>query len=350
MTASSISILGRPVGPGHAPLVIAEVSANHNGDLDRALKILEAAKAAGADAVKLQTYTPDTLTIDHDGPGFTIKGGLWDGYTLYGLYREAQTPWEWHKPLFKRGRELELITFSTPFDETAVDLLEELGAPAYKIASFEAVDIGLIRRVARTGKPMIISTGLADLGDIALAVETARSNGCKELVLLHCVSAYPSPASQMNLRTIPHMAEAFGVVAGLSDHTLGTAVSIAAVSLGAAVIEKHFTLRRADGGPDSAFSLEPEELKALTEGVRTAWESLGHVNYSRAADEQANLVFRRSLYAVKDIAAGNPLTADNVRAIRPGYGLPPRFLPELLGRRVREHLPRGTPLQWNLLE
>lgn len=347
---SEITIAGRRIGPGHPPYVIAEMSGNHNGDIKRAFALLEAAKESGADAVKLQTYTADTITIDHDGPGFRIEGGLWNGRTLYDLYREAHTPWEWHPQLFAKARELGITLFSSPFDPTAIDFLEELGAPAYKIASFEIVDLPLIQRAARTGKPLIISTGIASLGEIGDAVEAARTAGGREIALLHCTSGYPTPPEDSNLRTIPHLADAFGVVAGLSDHTPGTAVPVAAIALGASLIEKHFTLRRADGGPDSAFSLEPEELTELVANCRTAWTALGTVNYELEASEKGNKTFRRSLYAVKDIPAGAPLTADNVRSIRPGYGLPPKHLPDLLGRRAGRAIARGTPLSWSLLE
>lgn len=347
---SSFEIAGRRIGAHAPPYVIAELSGNHNGELARALKLIEIAKAAGADAVKLQTYKADTITIDHDGPDFTIEGGLWHGRRLHELYREAHTPWDWHEALFARGRELGITVFSTPFDFSAVELLEKLGAPAYKIASFEAIDLPLICRVAATGKPMIISTGITDLREIAEAVEAARGAGCRDLALLHCVSAYPAPAEDMNLRTIPHLASAFGVVAGLSDHTLGTAVAVAAVAIGAAVIEKHVTLRRADGGPDSAFSLEPEELRQLVDHCRTAQAALGRVSYTREASERGNLVFRRSLYAVVDISKGDLLSTDNVRSIRPGYGLAPKHLPSIVGRRARTDIKRGTALHWSLLD
>ncbi len=346
---AEIEIAGRKIGSAHAPFVIAEMSANHNGDIDRAFALIEAAAEAGADAIKLQTYTPDTLTLDHDGPEFRIKGGLWDGYRLYDLYKEAQTPWEWHEALFKKGRQLGLIVFSSPFDETAIDLLEELGAPAYKIASFEAGDHALIRRAARTGKPLIISTGMADLAEIGEAVAVAQEAGAQDIVLLHCTSAYPAPPGDMDLRTIRHLAETFNVVSGLSDHTLGTAVAVAAVALGAAVIEKHFTLSRSDGGPDAAFSLEPQELKQLTRDARFAWEALGTINYDRKPSEIANLTFRRSLYVVRDIAEGEVLTTANVRAIRPGFGLAPKHLDQVIGRQARVPLVRGTPLKWDLL-
>lgn len=345
-----IEIAGRKIGLAHPPFVIAEMSANHNGDLDRALALMDAAKQAGADAVKLQTYTPDTMTLDHDGPDFRIEGGLWDGYRLYDLYREAQTPWDWHRALFDRGRELGLIVFSSAFDATAVDLLEELEAPAYKIASFEVVDHDLVQKAARTGKPLVISTGMADLVEIGDALTAAREVGARDIVLLHCTSAYPAPASDMHLRTIADLASTFDVVSGLSDHTMGTAVATAAVALGATVIEKHFTLRRAEGGPDSAFSLEPDELARLTSDVRFAWEALGHVSYARKPSEVANLSFRRSLYVVRDIEAGQVLTNHNVRAIRPGYGLSPKHLDDVIGRKARIRLARGDALRWDALE
>ncbi len=341
-----VIIDGRPIGPGHAPYLIAELSGNHNGELGRALALIDAAKAAGADAVKLQTYTADTITIDHDGPGFRLEGGLWRGRTLHDLYREAHTPWDWHEPLFAHARSLSLTIFSSPFDATAVDLLERLGAPAFKIASFELNDLPLIRRAARAGKPMIMSTGLATLGEIAEAVEAA---GDVPLVLLHCVSGYPTPPEDCNLRTIPHLAEAFGVAAGLSDHTHGTAVPVAATALGAVVIEKHFTLSRAEGGVDSAFSLEPAEFKVMAEAVRTAWAALGRVHYGVKPSEAGGRDYRRSLYVVADVPAGAPLTADNVRSIRPGFGMEPRQLPAVLGRRAARDLKRGEALRWDML-
>jgi len=344
---AEVAIAGRKVGAGHPPYVICELSANHNGRLERALELIDAAAATGTDAIKIQTYTPDTITIDHDGPGFRIEGGLWDGATLYDLYRSAGTPFEWHPALIDRARQRGVTLFSTPFDESAVDLLASLGVPAYKIASFEVVDLPLIERVAREQKPMIISTGMAAPGEIEEAVRAARQNGADQLVLLHCVSSYPAKYEQANLRTIPDLARAFGAVVGLSDHTPGTACSVAAVTLGASVIEKHFTLRRADGGPDSAFSLEPDEFKRLVEDCRNAWLSLGRVDYTRSEEERKSLVFRRSLYVVEDIEAGAELTSRNVRSIRPGHGLAPKHLPQVLGRRALHALKRGTPLAWS---
>lgn len=350
MTGATISIAGRPIGPGQPPYVVAELSGNHNGDIERAFAIMQAAKEAGADAVKLQTYTPDTITIDHDGPGFRIEGGPWSGRTLYDLYREAHTPWDWHPALFAKGRALGLTVFSSPFDDTAVDLLESLDAPAYKVASFELVDLPLIRRMAATGKPLIMSTGMADLGEITDAVVAARDAGAGGIVLLHCTSGYPTPPGESNLATIPHLAAAFDVPAGLSDHTAGHAAAVAAVALGACMIEKHVTLRRSDGGPDAAFSLEPGELKALVDNVRLAWEAVGKVDYAVAPSERGNREFRRSLYVVEDIAAGASFTERNLRSIRPGYGLAPKHLPEVIGRKARSAIKRGTPLAWSLVE
>jgi pseudaminic acid synthase len=347
---NEVAIAGRPIGPGHPPYVIAELSGNHNGDIRRAFAIMAAAKQAGADAVKLQTYTADTITIDHDAPEFLIKGGLWDGRRLYELYQEAHTPWEWHAALFAKGRELGITVFSTPFDHSAVDFLATLGAPAYKIASFEAVDLPLIAKAAATGKPLVISTGMADETEIADAVATARAGGGAPVILLHCVSAYPARAEEANLRTLGDLALRFGVIAGLSDHTLGIEVAIAAVAAGACVIEKHVTLRRQDGGPDAAFSLEPDELKALCSGCRTAWAAMGKVNYERTEGERGNVVFRRSLYVVEDIAPGEIFSPANLRSIRPGFGLPPKHLPSVLGRRARHAVKRGTPLDWTMVE
>jgi len=344
----AIEIAGRQIGPGHEPYVICELSGNHNGQLERALTLIDAAAATGCDAIKLQTYTADTLTLDCDGPGFRIEEGPWAGRTLHDLYAEAFTPYEWHPALFQRAAERGVTIFSTPFDETAVELLEGLGAPAYKIASFEAVDLPLIARVARCGKPMIISTGLASLDEIGEALGTARDNGAAGVVLLHCVSAYPAPIEEANVRTVPDLARRFGVVTGLSDHTPGSAASVAAVSLGAAVIEKHFTLARADGGPDAGFSLEPAEFAALVRDCKAAWRALGDATYDQLGSEGAAAGHRRSLYVAADVKAGEALTSANVRSVRPGFGLPPKHLPQVLGRRAARDLRFGEPLDWNM--
>ena len=343
-----MNIAGRHIGPGFPPYVIAEMSANHNGKLETALRIIEEAKKAGADAVKLQTYTADTITLNCDSEDFCIHGGLWDGRSLYELYQEAHTPWDWHAPLFEHARKLGITIFSTPFDNTAVDLLEKLDAPAYKIASFEAVDLPLIKYVARTGKPMIISTGMADAEEIQEAIDAARAGGCKELALLHCVSGYPAPAADYNLRTIPDMIQRFDLVTGLSDHTLDNATAIAGIALGASIIEKHFTLDRSGGGPDDSFSLEPAELATLCKGARTAWEAMGQVDYGRKSSEQENVKFRRSLYVVKDIRAGDVITAEDVKSVRPGFGLAPKYLEQVLGKAVKQDVKRGTALTWDV--
>jgi len=347
---SEFAIAGRAIGPQHPPYVIAEVSANHNGRLEAAMTMIEVASRAGADAVKLQTYRPDTITLDSDAEAFRIRGGLWDGRTLYELYEEAHTPWEWHRPLFEHARKLGITIFSSPFDTTAVDLLEDLDAPAYKIASFEAVDLPLIRYVAATGKPMLISTGMADAEEIGEAVETARAGGCKQLALLHCVSGYPAPAADYNLRTIADMSERFGVVIGLSDHTLDNSTAIASVALGASIVEKHFTLDRSGGGPDDSFSLEPAELAELVRGTHTAWAALGQVDYGRKSSEQGNVQFRRSLYFVKNLKTGETITADAVRSVRPGYGLAPKFLEAVLGKRVSKNVASGEAVSWDAIE
>lgn len=347
--ANTLNIAGRLIGPSEPPYVIAEMSANHNGRLEQALRIIDAARQAGADAVKLQTYRPDTITLNCDSEEFRIRGGLWDGRTLYDLYREAHLPWEWHTPLFEHARKTGITLFSSPFDTTAVDLLEDLNAPAYKIASFEAIDLPLIRYVAATGKPMIISTGMADAEEIAEAVTAARDGGCHELALLHCVSGYPAPAADYNLRTLPDMQRRFGVVTGLSDHTLDNSTAVASVALGACIIEKHFTLDRNGGGPDDSFSLEPQELHSLCRSTRTAWEALGTVDYGRKSSELGNVQFRRSLYFVRDLRRGETITPDAVRSVRPGFGLAPKHLDRLIGATVCDDVARGTPTSWALI-
>jgi len=346
-----ISIAGRKIGPEYPPYIIAELSANHLGSYERALETLEMAAAQGADAVKLQTYRADTITIDHEGPGFRIEGGLWDGNTLFKLYQDAHMPWDWHAPLMHRGRELGVAVFSSPFDFTAIDLLVSLGAPAYKIASFEAIDLPLIARAASEGRPLIISTGMASLAEIEEAHGQAARGGAGGVALLHCISGYPTPAREANLRTIPDLAARFpGTVIGLSDHTLGTVVSTASIALGASIIEKHVTMSRADGGPDSAFSLEPAELKRLVEDCRTAWEALGTAHYDLTGSERGNIQFRRSLYVVRDIARDEPLSHENVRSIRPGFGMAPKRLPEIIGKRANRALMRGEPLHDDMIE
>jgi pseudaminic acid synthase len=349
-TLPSISIAGRRIAMDAPPYVIAEMSANHNGKLETALKIIEQAKTAGADAVKLQTYTADTITLDCDSEEFRIRGGLWDGKTLYQLYQEAHMPWAWHGPLFEQARKLGITIFSSPFDSTAVDLLEDLNAPAYKIASFEAVDLGLIKYVARTGKPMIISTGMADAEEIQEAIDAAREGGCKELALLHCVSGYPAPAGDYNLRTIPDMIQRFGLVTGLSDHTLDNTTAIVSVAMGASLVEKHFTLSRAEGGPDDSFSLEPSELAALCSDSKTAWAALGRVDYGLKSSEQGNVKFRRSLYFVKDLQAGEVITADCIRSVRPGFGMPPKALENLIGKKLTSTVKRFTRVESEVFE
>ncbi len=345
-----ITIDGRKIGPDYPPYIIAELSANHNGDINRAFQIMEEAKKAGADAIKLQTYTHETITMDCDSEEFQIHGGLWDGQTLYELYKGAHMPWEWHKPLFEKARELGITIFSSPFDFSAVELLEELDAPAYKIASFEVIDLPLIKRVAQTGKPMIISTGMANQEEIAEAIKTAKDNGSKELVVLHCVSGYPAPAEQYNLRTIADIAERFDVLAGLSDHTIDNATAVTSIALGACLIEKHVTMDRNGGGADDSFSLEPLELQALCKDTKTAWQALGKVNYERTEAEKGNVKFRRSLYVVKDVAEGEIFTPENVRSIRPGFGLAPKFYDEVIGSVAKQDIPRGTALEKEHLE
>ena len=345
-----IEIAGRKIGSEFVPYIIAELSANHNGSLDTALSIIEQAKYAGADAVKLQTYKPDTITLDSEADEFCIKGGLWDGRTLYELYEEAHMPWDWHKPLFDHARKVGITIFSSPFDTTAIDLLEDLGAPAYKIASFEAIDLPLIRYAASTGKPMIISTGMAGQTEIAEAIDAAKSAGCTDLAILHCVSGYPAPAEDYNLKTIPDMIDRFGLVTGLSDHTLDNTTAIASVVLGAAIIEKHFTLDRSGGGPDDGFSLEPAEMAALCRDAKTAWAALGKVDYGRKSSEQGNAQFRRSLYFVRDMAAGETITPDCIRSVRPGYGLPPKYFDSIVGQTIIEDISKNTPVKMRVIK
>lgn len=342
---TGFSIAGRQIGPGHPPYVIAEISANHNGDLGQALRIIDAAAEAGADAVKIQTYRPDTITLDADTPDFQISGGLWDGRRLYDLYDWAHTPWDWHEALFAHAAKRRITMFSSPFDPTAVDLLESLNAPAYKIASFEAVDLPLIRYVASKGKPMIISTGMANKAEIAEAVEAARAGGCRALALLHCVSGYPAPAADYNLATNADMAASFGVPVGLSDHTLDNTTAIASVALGACIIEKHLTLDRSGGGPDDSFSLEPDQFAALCAGARKAWQAVGQVDYGRKSSEAGNVQFRRSLYFVQALRAGQVVTADAVRSVRPGYGMAPKHLEQVIGRKVTRDVARNSPVR-----
>jgi N-acetylneuraminate synthase len=339
-----IQIAGRDIGSEYAPYVIAELSANHNGCLGTAIKIIDEAKKAGADAVKLQSYKPDTITLDSREEEFMIRGGLWDGKSLYELYEGAHMPWEWHKVLFDHAKKIGITIFSSPFDFTAVDMLEALDTPAYKIASFEAVDIPLIEYVAKTGKPMIISTGMADAEEIQDAIDAAIGAGCKELAVLHCVSGYPAPAEDYNLRTLTDMKDKFGLVTGLSDHTLDNTTAIVSVAMGASIIEKHFTLDRNGGGPDDSFSLEPIELKQLCDGAKTAWHALGNINYGRKSSEIANAKFRRSLYFVKDMKAGDVITVDSIRSVRPGYGLAPKYMKDILGLEVSEDIKINTPV------
>jgi pseudaminic acid synthase len=341
----------REIGKNNPPFVIAEMSGNHNQSLERALEIVEAAAKTGAHALKIQTYTPDTMTIDLDEREFHISdpSSLWAGNSLYKLYGEAYTPWDWHKPIFDRARELGIIAFSTPFDDTAVDFLESLDVPCYKIASFENTDLPLIRRVAATGKPLIISTGMASIAELDDTVNATREAGCKDLVLLKCTSTYPAAAGNTNIQTIPHMRELFGCEVGLSDHTMGVGVSLASVALGATVIEKHFTLNRAYGGVDSTFSMEPAEMTQLVEETERVWQALGKVTYGATEAEKKSIVFRRSLYVVKDIKAGDVLSKENVRAIRPGLGLSTKYFDIVLGKTVSEDIMRGTPLAWRFL-
>jgi len=350
MKNNGFSIAGRFIDNEQAPYVIAEMSANHNGHIENAYKIIRMAKEKGADAVKIQTYTPDTITLDCAQADFQLTEGLWQGQSLYQLYQQAYTPWAWHKPLFDYAKKIGITLFSSPFDSTAVDLLEDLNTPAYKIASFEAIDLPLIKYAASTGKPLIISTGMADKQEIQEAVDTAKSAGCQQLALLHCVSGYPAPAADYNLLTLKDMQQRFSVPIGLSDHTLDNITAITSVGLGACIIEKHITLDRQAGGPDDSFSLQPEELLALTQGVKTAWQALGKVDYGRKSSEQANVKFRRSLYFVRDAQKGDVITENDIRSIRPGYGLAPKFYEQILGKHLRTDVQRGTPVSFDLID
>lgn len=344
--------IGRSIiGNNHPPFIIAEMSGNHNHSLDRALAIVEAAAQAGAHAIKLQTYTADTMTLDIAEGEFFIsdRNSLWNGQSLYDLYKQAHTPWEWHAPIMKQAEELGLICFSTPFDETAVEFLETLNVPAYKIASFEVVDLPLIQKVAETGKPLIISTGMATVAEIDEAVRTARDAGCRDLVLLKCTSTYPASPKNSNILTIPHIRELFDCEVGLSDHTMGIGAAVAAVAHGATVIEKHFTLSRADGGVDSAFSMEPHEFRILIEETRRAWQSLGCVQYGPGEEGKKSVIFRRSLYVAEDMQAGDIFTKENLRSIRPGLGLPPKYYRTLLGKKVNRNVEKGTPVDWEII-
>jgi len=346
-----LTINGRPIGLQHPPFIIAEMSGNHNQSLDRALRIVEAAANAGAHAIKLQTYTADTMTLDIEEGEFYISdsNNMWRGNSLHKLYQEAYTPWEWHARIFARARELGMLAFSTPFDDTSVDFLESLDVPCYKIASFENTDLPLIRKVARTGKPLIISTGMASIAELDETVRAVREEGCQDLVLLKCTSTYPAPPGNTNIRTIPHLRELFNCEVGLSDHTMGCGTAIAAVAFGATIIEKHFTLARADGGVDSAFSMEPEEMRVLVTETNRAWQSIGEISYGPTLAEKPSLLYRRSLYIIRDIQEGEIFTAENIRAIRPGLGLAPRWLDTVLGKTAKHSIKRGTPLSWDLV-
>lgn len=346
----TVTIDGVKIGPNYPPYIIAELSANHNGSLERALETIDEAKRCGASAIKLQTYTADTMTIDSDRPEFLIKGGPWDGYKLYDLYKWAETPFEWHKAMFDHARKIGITVFSTPFDESAVDLLEELDAPAYKIASFELTDLPLIEYVAKTGKPMIMSTGLATEEEIQEAVDTARNAGCEELVLLHCISSYPAPLEQANVAQLVELGKRFEAVPGLSDHTLGTTASVAAVALGACLIEKHFILSRGDGGPDSGFSIEPDELARLCKDTHDAWAAVGKPGYMRQTAEKGNKIFRRSIYFMRDMKVGEQVTESDIRRIRPGMGLEPKHFQTLLGKVLKVDIKRGTPTAWEMFD
>lgn len=345
-----ISISGRRIGRAYKPYIIAELSANHNGRLETAFEIVREAAKAGADAVKLQTYRPDTITLDSASEEFRIKGGLWDGKTLYDLYEEAHMPWEWHRPLFEYAREIGIAIFSSPFDKTAVDLLEDLNTPAYKIASFEAIDLPLIKYVAQTRKPMIISTGMADFDEIQEAIDAARSGGCKELAILHCVSGYPAPPQDYNLRTLVDMENTFRLVTGLSDHTIDNTTAICSIALGASIVEKHFTLDRSGGGPDDSFSLEPKDLTALCRDGRVAWEALGRVEYGQKSSELGNVQFRRSLYFVRNLTKGDVVSNSDIRSVRPGNGLPPKYIDQVVGKTCKVDIAQNTPVSLDKFE
>jgi pseudaminic acid synthase len=340
----SVSIAGRRIARSAPPYIIAELSANHNGSLETAIKLISEAKKAGVDAIKIQTYSPDTITLNCESDDFIIDSGLWQGKSLYKLYQEAHMPWEWHRPLFRHAREIGITIFSSPFDQTAVDYLEELDVPAYKIASFELVDLPLIKYVARTGKPLILSTGMAEANEIAEAIESARSAGCGEIAILRCVSGYPAPPAEYNLLTLTDMTERFGLVTGLSDHTIGNATAVASIALGGCIIEKHFTLDRNAGGPDDSFSVEPDEMARLCEEARSAWEALGSVQYGKRLSEIENVKFRRSLYFVKALNRGETVSKDAIRSVRPGYGLHPKYFDQIIGRKVLCDVSYGTPV------
>ncbi len=350
MITKKISIDSISAGAGFPPYVIAEMSANHNGDINNAFKIIDIAKSSGADAVKIQTYRPDTITLNSDLPDFQITEGLWAGHTLYELYEWAHTPWDWHKPLFDYAKKMGITIFSSPFDNTAVDLLEDLNTPAYKIASFEAVDLPLIQYAASTGKPMIISTGMADAEEIQEAIEAAYEGGCKELAILHCVSGYPAPAIDYNLRTISDMMERFGLVTGLSDHTIDNTTAITSIALGASIIEKHVTLDRNGGGPDDSFSLEPDDLAVLCRDIRTAWQALGKADYGVKSSERGSIKFRRSLYFVKDMKAGEVITEECVKSVRPGYGLEPKYLKKIINRKLNTNICKNQAVKLHLID
>lgn len=347
---SQLKINGREINIGLRPYIIAEMSANHNGSIETAKQIIRVAKQSGAEAVKLQTYRPDTITLDRQSPEFMIEDGLWKGTSLYQLYESAYMPWDWHKPLFEYAKEIGITIFSSPFDDTAVDLLEDLNTPAYKIASFEAIDTQLIKYAASTGKPLIISTGMADAKEIQEAIDAAYAGGCKELAILHCVSGYPAPASDYNLRTIQDMQQRYKVPVGLSDHTIDNVTAITSVAFGASIIEKHVTLDRSNGGPDDSFSIEPDELNHLCADVETAWNAIGNVNYQRKLSEKNNLKFRRSLYFIADLKVGEVINHSHIKSIRPGYGLPPKHFADVVGRVVKQNVAKGTKVSWEVLD